>query len=160
GFGFTTPPTLTIVDTGATVGKATLTFTANPGEGDTVTIRSRTYTFSATVNAPNKVLIGADSGATAANLIATINAGAGAGTAYGTGTLVNADVAATLGTGAGVTAVVTSKLAALVVNTYAITATGAALSWGGATLSGGLGGSGVTVTAVLGHAANPVVAEM
>ena len=74
-----------------------LTLTANPTASETVTLGSITYTFVASVSVANDVAIGADTEETLSNLIAAVNAGAGAGTAYGTGTTANTAVfAATL----------------------------------------------------------------
>ena len=72
-----------------------LALTRNPGNGETVTIGARTYTFVTTLTAANQVKIGADPAASGANLVAAIGAGPGAGTAYGSGTVAHADVNAT-----------------------------------------------------------------
>ena len=67
----------------------TLTFTDVGVADQTITIGDVTYTWKATVSAANEVDIGADAAGCAANIAAAINAGAGAGTIYGTGTVAN-----------------------------------------------------------------------
>jgi phage tail sheath protein FI len=158
GFAFSAPPTLTVTDSSAAPANGTLTFTANAAEGDTVTIGSRTYTITATIDAANKVKLGVDAATTVSNLIAAINAGTGSGTAYGTGTAAHTLVTASAGTGTAL--VVTSKASNAAANAIATTKSSAVATWGSATLIGGLGGSGAVLTAVLGHVANPVVAEL
>jgi len=64
--------------------------------GDTVTIGGQTYTFQTSLtDTANFVLIGANASASLDNLKSAINATAGAGTTYGTGTVANASVTAT-----------------------------------------------------------------
>jgi phage tail sheath protein FI len=158
GFGFT-PPTVTITDTSALAAKATLTFAAQPSNGDTVTMDAKTYTFkTALTPAANEVLIGVDVAGSIANLVAAVTAGAGAGTVYGAGTTANATIAAAAG--ATGTLVATAKTAGQAGNALATTKTSANLSWDNPTLSGGQGGSGAVCTAVLGTVANPVVTNM
>jgi hypothetical protein len=86
----------TYIEAVNTRASAVLTLTANPTAGETVTLGSQTYTFRTTFssNPVDEVNIGADVEETLQNLLAAINAGAGAGTAYGTGTIANADVLA------------------------------------------------------------------
>src|SRR5690606_23439698 len=67
-----------------------------PEIGDVVVIGSVTYEFTDTLADPNDVLIGLDDEATASNLNAAINAGAGEGTLYGTGTTANPTVSSTV----------------------------------------------------------------
>jgi len=78
---------------------ATLTLVANPAENEQVQIGDVTYEFTAAPNSPYDVLIGASASDTIDNLIAAITAGAGEGTAYGTGTLAHPDVNAAAGDG-------------------------------------------------------------
>jgi hypothetical protein len=55
----------------------------NPVAGNTIKIADVTFTFQTTLGAtPGNVLVGANTTATAANLVAAINGGAGAGTTY------------------------------------------------------------------------------
>lgn len=80
----------------------TVTITANPGDGETLTIGDTVYTFeTGALDAAYKVKVGATPSATALNLAAAINAaqtatefGYGADTVYGADTLKHADVTA------------------------------------------------------------------
>lgn len=74
--------------------EGSFTVDANPAALETVTLGARVYTFVTTLSAANQVLIGATPAATADNLTRAINASAGAGTNYGTGTVAHADVTA------------------------------------------------------------------
>lgn len=66
---------------------ATVTLSANPANGNTVTIAGVTYTFQTVLtNVAGNVLIGVDTTATIANLVAAINLGAGSGTTYAAAT--------------------------------------------------------------------------
>jgi hypothetical protein len=67
---------------------ATVTLTGQPANGNNVIIAGVTYTFqTALTNVAGNVLIGADANATAANLVAAINQGAGSGTVYAAATV-------------------------------------------------------------------------
>lgn len=57
-------------------------FNADPLATDTVTIGDQTYTYIATVASADDVAVGADRDESISNLVAAINGGAGAGTAY------------------------------------------------------------------------------
>lgn len=74
------------------------TFTAQPSNGDTMTIGSQTYTWVTSFStAPaDEILIGADVDETIDNTTAAINGGAGEGTTYGTGTTANSSAGAYL----------------------------------------------------------------
>lgn len=105
-------------------------------DGDTVTIGTRVYTFKTTLTgAAYEVLIGAAALNSLDNLKVAINAGAGEGTAYGTGTLANDKVTATTNTDTAQT------VEALYIGTYAnsipTTETCANVAWGAATLESG-----------------------
>ncbi len=63
-----------------------LTATANPDDGDTVTIANITYRFKSTMAAANDVKIGANLGATLTSLVKTVNGTGTAGTDNYTGT--------------------------------------------------------------------------
>lgn len=102
---------------------------------DTVTIGSRVYTFESPVVVAYDVLVGATDSDSLDNLIAAITAGAGVGTAYGTGTLVHPTVTAVAG--AGDTMDATALTAGTAGNSIATTATLTAGTWGAATLTGG-----------------------
>jgi hypothetical protein len=124
-------------NTGAATG--TLTFTGQPANGDTVTINGKAYTFQTILtNVDGNVFIGANLAATITNLAAAIELGAGSGTGYAAATTLHPDVAATAG---ATTLVVTAKVTGTGGNAITTTETSANASWGGATLSGGDGGS-------------------
>ena len=105
--------TLYVREAAGGVAKATaiLTLTGNAANNETVTIGDRVYTFKTTLSTgptvPNEVLIGAAATDSIDNLIAAINAGAGSGTTYSTGTVAHALVTAAVGAGdtMGLTAV-------------------------------------------------------
>lgn len=119
--------------------KATGTLTSTgtaPANNDTVVIGSKTYTFKTTLTgAADEVLIGASAAAALDNIKSAINATAGAGTTYGTGTVAHSQVDATTNT--DTTQVVESKNVGDADNNIATTETSAQLSWGSATLTGG-----------------------
>lgn len=94
-----------------THGTGQLTFTGNAVAAETVSIGGQVYTWAAAAGAAFTVVVGANSAASRDNLIAALNAAAGAGTLYGTGTTANASVtAAAAGTG---TAVVLTSIVAV-----------------------------------------------
>lgn len=66
--------------------KVVLTFTGLPANTQNCTFDGVVYTYKTTLASAFDVKIGADANACAANLVAAITAGAGAGTTYGTGT--------------------------------------------------------------------------
>ena len=120
-------------NTGAAQG--TLTFTAQPANGETVTIGTKVYTFQTVLtNVDGNVFIGANLAASISNLAAAITLGAGSGTAYAAATTLNTQVTATAG---ATTMVVTAKVAGTSGNSIATTEILANASWGGATMSGG-----------------------
>jgi hypothetical protein len=123
-------------------GTGVFTISGNVSDGDTVTIGDHVYTFQTVlVDAPNNVLIGADATGSCTNLIAAINAGAGAGSAYGTGTVINAYVTAASG-GVGIMDVV-DKVGLL---ESATTETSATASWSAASLIQFTGIKAVAIT--------------
>lgn len=87
---------------GGGAGRNRLTMAAVPGNNETITLgtvglNSRTYTFKTTLTgAAYEVLRGATNFASADNLIAAVNAAAGEGTLYGTGTMAHPELRATL----------------------------------------------------------------
>ena len=119
--------------------KSTFTLAAgNAIAAEVVVVGGVTYTFIAAVVVANDVLIGATADVTLANLVAAITAGAGAGTAYGTGTVVNPVVTAvTALVGPPATMIATAILPGIAANTSPTTTTVANGSWTGGTLSGG-----------------------
>jgi len=72
----------------------TFTFEGLPTATETIVVGATTYTWRAAVSAANDVLIGANIAACVSNIIAAINAGAGEGTIYGTGTVANTSAGA------------------------------------------------------------------
>lgn len=92
----------TMVDALGVAVKATGLVTSdatNPANNSTITIGLRTYTYKDTLTgAANEIKVGADAATTLDNLKSALNASAGAGTAYGTGTVANALVTATTNT--------------------------------------------------------------
>lgn len=70
-----------------------LTVTANPGDGETITIGGKVYTVQATLtDADGHVQRGADAAETLGNLAAAINLASGSGTKYAASTTRHADV--------------------------------------------------------------------
>lgn len=127
----------TAIDSNAAVAATgTLTLTGQPVAAQTVTIGSTVYTFRATtVPAAFDVLIGATASDSLDNLISAINASAGAGTTYGTGTTGHPTVGAAAG--AGDTMTLTADTAGEAGNAIATTETLTNGSFGAATLTGG-----------------------
>ena len=72
----------------------TFTFEGLPTATETIVVGATTYTWRAAVSTANDVLIGASIAACVSNIIAAINAGAGEGTIYGTGTVANVSAGA------------------------------------------------------------------
>ncbi len=103
--------------------------------GDTVTLGRQTYTFATAINsgsAPYSVLRGTGGTDALNNLIAAINGGPGAGTAFSSGTLPNPQ--ATAGPLTGSSFQVVDNTANTNGSEVATTTTSAALAWGAATL--------------------------
>ena len=128
-------------DDGALVAAtAVVTFGAVGTANDTITIGGQTYTLVAVPSNPNEVDIGGNASATADNLVAAINGGAGEGTAYGTGTVANAFVTAANASGAVTLTAIDQGPAGngieVSIDSTAITATVTALVGGSATLAG------------------------
>lgn len=110
------------------------------GNNETVTIGGYVYTFKTTLTgAAFEVLIGASAAASLDNLKSAINASAGAGTTYGTGTYAHPDVTATTNTDTAQT--VEAKNAGTEANAIATTTTCANVAWGAATLASGANGT-------------------
>ena len=124
--------------------RATGTLTASGvfSNGNTVTIGGYVYTFRTALTVPAvpfEVLIGISAAVSLDNLQAAINAGAGAGTTYSTGTFAHPDVTAT--TNSDTTQVVQARLGGTNGNSIATTETGANSAWGAATLASGANGT-------------------
>lgn len=131
------PAGLVVSDGGsATAATGSVTFSAAPSDGDTVTIGGQDYTFKTAIANPFDVLIGADANASATNLRAAIMAGAGSGSTYGAGTIANSDVT---GVASSDTVNLTAKVSGTAGNSVALAKTGSAITVSGGTLTGGAG---------------------
>lgn len=109
----------------------------NVANNETVTIGAKVYTFKTVLTgAANEVFIGASADASLTNLAAAINGSAGAGTTYGTGTVANVDVTSSAVAAHALT--LTAKATGTAANSKATTETSAHLSFGAATLTGGI----------------------
>lgn len=128
---------------GGVKASGTVTFSGPGADGDTVTIAGQQYELvTGPVAAPYEVLIGASGAATAANLLNAINAGAGSGVAYGTGTLQNPQVSASA---AGSVLTISARASGTGGNAITLAENGANTAVSGATLAGG-SASGATYT--------------
>lgn len=118
-----------------------LTMTTQPANTNTVTVGTKNgstpavYTFKTAITTAFDVLIDSTAQNTLINLFNAINAGAGAGTKYGTGTTSNFDVNA-IQLPVGQIEVV-ANLAGTAGNSIPSTRTGTAASWATATLTSG-----------------------
>jgi len=124
----------------AQMAKATALLTSDataPANNDTVTIGTIVYTFKTTLTAsgatPYEVLIGISAAVALDNLKSAINATAGAGTTYGSGTPAHSLVTATTNT--DTTQLVVALTAGKSGNAIVSTETSAHLSWGSITLT-------------------------
>lgn len=110
----------------------------NPANDSTLVFGSRTYTFKDVLTgAADEIKIGATAAATLDNVKLAFNAGAGAGTNYGTGTVAHADVIATTNTDTTqefVARTVGNTAFTAAINALATTASDAHLSWTAATV--------------------------
>ena len=128
---------------------ATTTLTAagtGPADGDQLSIGGKTYTFkTALTGAVNEVAIGGSTAQALLNLKAAVNAApGGAGSAYGTGTVANANVNA--GAATATTLAFTANVNGTAGNAIASTTTVPAdETFTAGTLAGGTAGSTVTV---------------
>jgi len=106
--------------------------------GETFTVGTRTYTMESVFSdTADYILIEAAATDTIDNIIAALTNGAGEGTKYGTGTVVNADI--TAAAGAGDTMDAEALVAGTAGNLIATTVSATNPVWGAATLSGGTG---------------------
>jgi hypothetical protein len=121
----------------AIAASGTLTAAAAPANNDTVTIGGTVYTFKTAIQGvtANEILVEVAASDALDNLIAAITGGAGSGTKYGSATVAHTTV--TAAAGAGDTITVTASTAGSAGNAIATTETGANLSFGAATLTGG-----------------------
>ena len=137
---------ITTTDTLAAGGWAGGTL-ASGVDGDDCLIGTQTYTFAAAPldNQANQVLVGAAATNSLDNLIAAINAAAGAGTLYGTGTVGHPDV--TAAAGGGDTIDLTADVAGTAGNAIATVCDPTTrIDFGAATLTGGVAASGAVGT--------------
>ena len=119
--------------------KATSTLTSdgtNVDEGDTVTIEGQLYTFRAAPVHSYDVDIGASAAVSLDNLKSAINASAGAGTSYGTGT--DAHPLVTAEANDNTTQEVTAKNFGTYGNVFLTSESADHLAWDGTTLAGGV----------------------
>ena len=124
-----------------TYASGTLTSDAtNVSDGETLTIGSITYRFKDTPAQAYDIKIGADAATTLDYVKAAVNATGTDGTEYYAGTLAHPDVIATTNTNTTQLIVARSPIKSLG-EAIATTETSAHLSWGGATLAGGVNGS-------------------
>lgn len=131
-----TPNDFDFVEAALISATGTLTFTANPLDTEQVVIGSTTYTFQTVlVDAPNNVLIGATTEDSLDNLLAAVNLEAGAGTLYGTGTVLNPDAQLTDLPDEQVLA--TASTPGAIGNSVTTTTTVTGGSWSAGTLLGG-----------------------
>lgn len=138
--------------TGQVAASGTLTSDAtNVSDGDTVPVGSITYRFKTVPVAINDVDIGADAAGTLANLKKAINASGVSGTDYFAGTLAHPQV--TAGALTGTTLVVTAVVPGTSGNSIATTEASTHLSWGAATLTGGVDAQ--AAANALGYVADP-----
>ncbi len=121
----------------------TLTLTGQPGDGNTVSIDGKVYTFQTTLTeADGNVLISAvDASGSLDNLIAAITLGDGAGTAYATA--MTRHLSCTAAAGAGDTMDVVARVPGTAGNSFVLAETLTSGSWGGGAvlLSGGVDGT-------------------
>lgn len=115
----------------------TLTFTANPTNGETVTIDGQTYIFQTTLtNSAGNVLIGINASNSIQNLRNAINLGPGSGTLYANTTGLHNTVSASDAVNPD-RLIVTAKSVGVAGNSLATTETLANASWAAATMAGG-----------------------
>lgn len=124
-------PTETTAATGSLLSDAT-----NVTDGDTVTIDSTVYRFKNTMAAAYDVAIGTTYLNTLKNLNMAINASGVTGTNYYTGTAAHPSVTSVVSGNAVAVTAITGGTAG---NSIVTTETSTHLSWGAATLTGGLG---------------------
>lgn len=139
--------TVSLATDSVATAQGTLTSDATaPSNNDTVTIGQYVYTYKTTLTgAPFEVLIGASAAVALDNLKSAVNGTSGEGTTYGTGTVPHPRVDATTNT--DTTQLFVSKVAGSAFNSIATTEASTHLSWGAATLTGGLDGGAITSTA-------------
>jgi hypothetical protein len=119
---------------------ATLRFSANANEGDTVTVGEETYKFTATVINSYDVLIGTDAPTSAANLFAALTVSIGEGLTYGLGTVINPSISIITANNTVNGSVLTLQAPdfGAQYNTTAVSVTGSSAAWDHSTFVGGI----------------------
>lgn len=136
-----TPSDNTFTEAALTSATGVLTYSALPTSGKTVTVATTNgstpavYTWASPIGGAFTVLIGATVAASMSNLAAAINAGAGAGVVYGTGTTANNDVNANVLPSNQLEVV--ANVPGSAGNSLATSTNDPNAAWGGSTLSGG-----------------------
>jgi len=130
-----TPNDNDFIEAALVAATGTLTVTANPLNTETVVMDAKTYKFVTALAAANDVLIGATAEDSLDNLIAAVNAAAGEGTLYGTGTTQNATISASAIQSDQTLA--TARTPGAAGNSLVTTETLSNGSWGAGTLAGG-----------------------
>ena len=125
-----------------------------PLDGSKILLGAKTYTLKTALSSPavvNEVLIGATAADTLDNLKAAVDAGAGEGSTYSTGTLQNATISGS--TNSDTAQIFVADATGLTANAYMTISTDPHLTFGGATMSGGrvattyvTGGTGATLS--------------
>jgi hypothetical protein len=111
-----------------------------PSNGDTVTVGGLVYTFQTTLtNVARNVLIGASAAVALDNLKSAVNATAGSGTTYAAATVVHPTMEATTNT--NTTQVFEARTKGTGGNSLATVEASTHLSFGAATLAGGINGT-------------------
>lgn len=126
-----------------------LTLSGNAVAAETVSMGGVTYTWRASVaTTANEVLVGANAAASIQNLLAAVNLTAGAGTTYGSATVINPQVSAT---GDATTVTATAKAKGTVGNSIVVGEAMTNASWASAatTLAGGTDASAADFTTAL-----------
>lgn len=127
-----------ITVTASVAATQTLTSSGVWSDEETVTIGSRTYTMqSPFVDAVDNIDASGSTAQTHENLRRAINGDGVAGTNYGTGTTVHADVTAA---DTATTNIITARAEGTAANLIATTQSSANALWGAATMTGGAGG--------------------
>lgn len=135
-----TPDDNTFIQAAFTNATNILTMTSQPSNNTTVTVGTKdgttaaVYTFKTAISTAYDVLIDTTATNTLTNLLNAINAGSGAGTKYGTGTVSNFDVTASALPAGQI--LVTANIAGSGGNSIASTSTSTG-SWATSTLIGG-----------------------
>lgn len=119
--------------------EGTVSFSANPADGDSLTLGETTYTFKETLAAANDIKLGASLNDTIATLVRVVNGSGAAGTDYFAGTTTpNASVSAMA---SGNVVDLIAKQGGIAGNSIALGSSGSAITLSGANMSGGSAGA-------------------